>query len=169
MGDKIVYYGNDILKTIADEVKNINQNIIDLIDNMYNIMYKAKGIGLAGPQVDVSRKIITIDTQNLGKQKFALINPVIVSRSDDLVPYDEGCLSFPGLSLEIMRPSNVTVKAITPDGKEIKIDADDILARVLQHEIDHINGIVFIDHLEDHIRKSLRPDLKKIKKLNREK
>ncbi len=168
MNHKLVYYGNETLRKTADEIKNINQEIIDLIDVMYNIMYKERGIGLAGPQVDVSKKIITIDVEVYKGPQIVLINPEIIGRSDQVAPYEEGCLSLPGISQEVIRPSSITVKGITPDEKEIQIDADGILARVLQHEIDHLNGIVFIDHLEDHIRRGLRPELKKIKKLNKQ-
>lgn len=166
MNYKLVYYGNELLKKAADEVKNIDHEIIDLIDSMYNIMYKEKGIGLAGPQVNADKKIITIDIENFSGPRITLINPEIIDRSEELEPYEEGCLSFPGLSAEIIRPSKITVRGITPDEKEILIEADGLYARVLQHEIDHINGVVFIDHLEDHIRKSYRNELKKIKKLN---
>ncbi|MBN2040825.1 MAG: peptide deformylase [Spirochaetes bacterium] len=168
MSYKLVYYGSDILKNVADDVKNIDQNIIDLIDTMFNIMYKERGIGLAGPQANAGKKIITIDIENFGGQRIALINPEIISKSEETEPYEEGCLSFPGISEDIIRPSKVAVKGITPDGKEISFGADGLYARVLQHEIDHINGVVFIDHLEDHIRREYRKELKKIKKLNKD-
>lgn len=167
MSHKLVYYGNETLRKAANEIENINQEIIDLIDVMYNIMYTNKGIGLAGPQVDISKKIITIDIEDYNGPRIVLINPEIIAKSDQIVPYEEGCLSLPGISEEVLRPSSITVKGITPDEKEVKIDAEGLLARVLQHEIDHTNGIVFIDHLEDHIRRGLRPELKKIKKLNK--
>ena len=169
MSYKLVYYGNDTLRGVADELNNIDQEIVDLIDTMYNIMYKERGVGLAGPQVDVSKRIITIDTEDYNGKKLTLINPEIISKSEDIVPFEEGCLSLPGISREILRPSQITVKGVTADEKEVIIDADGLLARVLQHEIDHLNGIVFIDHLEDHLRKELRAELKKIKKLNKSK
>ncbi len=169
MKHSLVYYGNDVLRKPADEVKNINQEIIDLIENMFDVMYRNNGVGLAGPQVNESKKIITIDIKNAKYPGMTIINPEIVSLSDKTGPYEEGCLSLPGISAEIIRPLQITVKAFTPDGKEILINADGLLARVLQHEIDHLNGKVFIDHLEDHIRKELGPELKTIKKLNKTK
>jgi peptide deformylase len=168
MNRKLVYYGNETLRKVADKVKNINKEVIDLINTMYNVMYEARGVGLAGPQIDVSKKIITIDLYDPGRPRLALINPEIISNSDEVEPYEEGCLSLPGISESVIRPCRITVKGFTPDEKEVMIDADGLLARVLQHEIDHLNGIVFIDHLEDHIKKRLRSDLKKIKKLNKE-
>ncbi len=163
----LVYYGNETLKKVADSIQNINQDIIDLIDSMFNIMYKANGIGLAAPQIDISKRILTLDIEMYDGPSLTLINPEIISKSDIEEPYDEGCLSLPGISGEIIRPSEITVKGVTPDGKEIQIDAGGILARVLQHEIDHLNGVVFVDHLDDYIRKELTTELKRIKKLNK--
>ncbi len=168
MDYRLVYYGNETLRRVAEEVKEINHEVVNMIDSMYKIMYNAKGVGLAGPQIDVSRKIITIDVNDLSRPRLALINPEIISKSDELVPYEEGCLSLPGISESIIRPLKIIVKGFTPDEKEILLEADGLLARVLQHEIDHLNGIVFIDHLEDHIKKRLRSELKNIKKLNKE-
>ncbi|MCU0821391.1 MAG: peptide deformylase [Spirochaetes bacterium] len=166
MAYRLVYYGNETLKQIAGKVKNIDQDIIDLIDSMYNIMYREKGVGLAAPQVDVSKRIITIDIEHVDGPSLCLINPEIIAKSDSLVPYDEGCLSLPGISADIIRPAEITVKGVTPDGKEVKFDADGLLARVLQHEIDHLNGIVFIDHMDDYLKKEYTAEIKKIKKLN---
>lgn len=167
MSYKLVYYGNETLHRVAEKVMNIDQEVIDLIDSMYNIMYKSSGIGLAAPQVDISRRILTIDIELYDGPSLALINPEIVARSDENAPYDEGCLSLPGISGEVIRPAEITIKGVTPEGKEVKIDADGLLARVLQHEVDHLEGKVFIDHLDDYIRKELTSDLKKIKKLNK--
>ena len=163
----IVFYGNETLKQKAEEITNIDGKIIKLVDIMNNILFRNNGLGLAGPQIDVSKKIIVIDIENYKGPARALINPVIKERSSDIVPYDEGCLSIPGIFSEINRPSEIFVTGVTPEGKEVEIEADGLLARVLQHEIDHLNGIVFIDHLEKYQRDELRPRLKKIKKLNK--
>ncbi|MDY6935233.1 MAG: peptide deformylase [Spirochaetota bacterium] len=163
---KLVYYGNRTLRQVAEEVVNIDQKISDLIDSMYNIMYAGSGIGLAAPQVDVSKKIITLNLQMYNGPSLALINPIIIGNSEEIEPYEEGCLSIPGIRKEIYRPSKISVKGLTLDEKEVQIDADGLLARVLQHEIDHLNGIFFTDHLEDYLRKELTSQLKKIKKLN---
>jgi len=160
----LVYYGNETLKSVAEEIRNIDGEIIDLIDSMNNIMHKEKGIGLAGPQVDVAKRIILVDIE---EYKGALINPVVKEFSDGTEPYEEGCLSLPGIVSDIIRPSEILVSGVTPDGKEIEFEAEGLLARVLQHEIDHLNGKVFIDHLESYERNELRPYLKKIKKMNK--
>ena len=163
----IVYYGNETLKKVAEDILNIDGTVIQLIESMYKIMYQYNGIGLAAPQVDISRRLIVIDTREDDDSKLTLINPVIHSVSDEVEPYEEGCLSVPGIQADIIRPSEVLVTGITPDQKEIEIEADGILARVLQHEIDHLNGTLFIDHLEQHERNELRHQLKKIKKMSR--
>jgi len=166
MACRLVYYGNETLKKIAEKVKNIDQEIIDLIDSMYNIMYQENGVGLAAPQVDISKRILTVDIEHLEGPSITLINPEIIAKSDIQAPYDEGCLSLPGLSAEIIRPVEITVKGVTSDGKEVQFDADGLFSRVLQHEIDHLNGILFIDHMDEFLRKEYTSEIKKIKKLN---
>lgn len=167
MSYNIVYYGNETLRQVAEEVSNIDQDVIDLIDVMFNIMYKERGIGLAAPQVDVSRRILGIDLESYKGPVMALVNPQIIETSGDLVAYEEGCLSVPGIMRDIDRPDKILVKGITPDEKEVEFEADGLLARVLQHEIDHLNGTLFIDHLESFERNELRKNLKKIKKMNK--
>jgi peptide deformylase len=166
MTPSLVFFGNETLKSIAEEIINIDQDVISLIESMYKIMYRAKGIGLAAPQVDVSKRLIILDIEDSGGPSLTLINPVIKESSDMTEPYEEGCLSVPGVNADIIRPSEVLVTGITPEGKETEIEASGLLARVLQHEIDHLNGILFIDYLESYERNELRPHLKKLKKLN---
>ena len=167
MAYSLVYYGNETLKKVAEEVKNIDDEILSLVDSMFGVMYKAKGIGLAAPQVNVSKRIVVIDIKDFnGKPPLVLINPVIQESSNEIEPYDEGCLSLPGITADVIRPSRVKMQAHDISGKKIEIETGGLLARVLQHEIDHLNGIVFIDHLEEFIRRELRPELKKIKKMN---
>jgi peptide deformylase len=167
MAVRLVYYGNETLKKVAREVRNIDGEIIDLIESMFNVMYRSHGIGLAGPQVDEPKRLLVVDIEERNGPTLALINPVIKESSSEIEPYEEGCLSLPGITKEIVRPSSILISGITPDEKEIEFEADGLLARVLQHEIDHLNGKVFIDHLEDFERNELRAQLKKIKKLNK--
>jgi len=167
MGIELVFYGNETLKQVADEVTGIDGKLIKFIDKMYKIMYKSRGIGLAAPQVDVAKRLIIFDIEDSGGPSMTLINPEIHERSDDTEPYEEGCLSVPGISMDIIRPSEVFVTGLDTEGKKVEIEADGLLARVLQHEIDHLNGKLFIDHLESFERNELRSQLKKIKKLNK--
>lgn len=164
---KLVYYGNKTLHSIAQKVTNIDQDVIDLIESMYNIMYRSNGVGLAAPQVEQPRRLIILDIEHYKGPSLALVNPEVTASSDEKENYEEGCLSLPGITTDIMRPKEVTVKGVTPEGKEVTIDADGLLARVLQHEIDHLDGKVIVDYLEDHARKELNPELKNIKKMNR--
>lgn len=164
---KLAYYGNDVLKARAKKVDRIDQGVIDLIEAMFQVMHRERGIGLAAPQIAVSKRIIVVDLGVYKGPAVALINPAVVQSSENLVPYEEGCLSVPGIMKEIIRPEITLVTGITPEGKEVRIEADGLLSRVLQHEIDHLNGVLFVDRLEEHIRKELTPELKKIKKLNR--
>ncbi len=165
---QLVYYGNDTLKKVAEEVTDIDGALVELIESMYGIMYRAGGIGLAAPQVDISRRVIILDLQEKKGPSFPLINPVIREFSDEVEPYEEGCLSIPGIMRDVTRPVEVLVSGVDIEGNEIEFEAGGLLARVLQHEIDHINGMLFIDRIEDFQRRELRPELKKIRKLNRE-
>jgi len=134
---------------------------------MFEIMKVNNGIGLAAPQINLLQQIVTVDLESYNLGKMAILNPRIVHLSEDREPYDEGCLSIPGIYESVIRPVRIVVEALDLEGKEIEINADGILARVLQHEIDHLHGILFIDHIEEHIRRNYLKELKQIKKMNR--
>lgn len=163
----LTFFGNEILRQTAKDVTNIDGRVADLVKSMYEVMYKFNGIGLAAPQIGISSRLIVIDTQENDGSPFALINPVIQEVSAELCTYEEGCLSLPKITEEVLRPEKILVSGINLDGKEMRIEANDLLARVLQHEIDHLNGKLFIDYLEQWQRDELRQQLKKIKKLNK--
>jgi len=152
---QIVRYGNPILTKKAEEIINIDKYIEELAQNMVQTMYAAPGIGLAAPQVNVSKRLITVDlsvgedSQNL----IILINPELTSQEGEVI-YEEGCLSVPDISEKVVRPSRVIVKGIDLKGNEKIVEAEGILARALSHEIDHINGKLFIDRLSP-LKKSL--------------
>ena len=168
MAIDLIYYGHETLKKVAEEVSNIDGELIDFIDSMFNVMYRSRGIGLAAPQVDKSRRVVTLDIDDDKKNiVMEMINPVIREFSKKEEPYEEGCLSVPRIMGEVVRPAEISVTYLDRDGKKIDLEAKGLLARVIQHEVDHLNGILFVDHLEDYTRNELRPELKKIKKLNR--
>lgn len=167
MGCKLVYYGNETLSGIAKEVENIDGAIASIIDNMFEIMYKEAGIGLAAPQVNLGKRIIVVDTGEGHNGKMALINPVIKEKSDSTEPYDEGCLSLPGIYSEVIRPFSILLSGYNRDGKEVTFEAEGINARVLQHELDHLDGIFFVDRIEKYKKDELRKELKRIKKMGR--
>lgn len=138
----IVTYPDKILRNKSQEIKEVDQEVKDLALNMIETMKKSDGVGLAGSQVGINKRIVVIGWED---NDIVLINPVVTKKSILKCVEKEGCLSFPELELEIKRPKKVTVQAIDYSGKKIKIDAEGLLARILQHEIDHINGILIID------------------------
>jgi peptide deformylase len=147
--------GAEVLRRPAREVAEIDDDLRALIDDMFETMYEAEGIGLAGPQVGVSMRVIVVDVQREGVEPFALINPRIVETAKDVEKADEGCLSIPGLTAPVERPVSVVVEGLDEDGETVRIEADDLLGRCLLHEIDHLDGILFIDRLSPLKRQML--------------
>lgn len=138
---KVVLAGDPVLRRIAHPVKEVNENIKKLLDNMAETLYHAKGVGLAAPQVGISKRVIVVD---IGEGLFKLVNPEIVS-SSGIQDGAEGCLSVPDVVGNVKRSEHVKVKALNEDGDEVTIEASGYLARAFQHEIDHLNGIIFTD------------------------
>jgi len=140
--------GDPVLREKARRIRTIDRSILKLIDDMWETMYDAPGVGLAAPQIGVSLKLVVIDVHDPKHEKIALVNPEIVKRSGER-RVDEGCLSVPGFRGEIVRSVKVLAKGIDPyTGKEVRIKAqDDLMAEALEHEIDHVNGILYIDYL----------------------
>ena len=144
---KILTYPDSLLTMTSEQVKEIDQSVQDIIDNMTLMMYEAQGIGLAGVQVGIHKKIIIYDVLQKNGQKTpqALINPEIVSSNGVAVSENEGCLSLPDFRANIKRAASVFVSALDRNGKPLEIEADGLLSIVLQHEIDHLTGILMID------------------------
>jgi len=167
---EVITYGHPVLRQVASPVGRIDERVRRLILDMEEALAEEQGIGLAAPQIGVSERVVIIDLSRSGQQtKMALLNPEIVFASRDLVPYEEGCLSVPDVWGTVLRPSTVRVKARTLQGKSILIEADDILARVLQHEIDHLNGKLFIDYLNEEDRQKNAEKIEAILEANRKK
>ena len=133
--------GDPILRQIAEPVAKIDRKIKKILDEMTETMYQAEGIGLAAPQVGISLRIVVID---VGQELIELINPVIIE-ADGSATEPEGCLSVPGMYGEVERCTSVIVEGLNRTGKKVRISASGLLARALQHEIDHLNGVLFID------------------------
>jgi peptide deformylase len=144
---KIEMLGSEVLRRPAEEVAEIGEELRLLVQDMFETMRDAEGIGLAGPQVGVSKRILVVDLADERTAPFALVNPRIVETSKETEKADEGCLSIPGAIGLVNRPARVSVEGVDADGCPVRIDADGLLARCLQHEIDHLDGILFIDHL----------------------
>ncbi len=165
---KIVEIPDPRLKKISEPVKEINQDIINLLDDMLETMYSAPGIGLAAVQIGVLLRMIVVDiaAKDETPNPIFLINPEIIEASENLQECEEGCLSVPKQFATITRPAEVTVKYLDKKGNVSQIKADGLLAVVLQHEIDHLNGKVFIDYLSPLKRKILLRKLQKERRLN---
>lgn len=144
--------GDPVLRELAREVNEITPQIKQLLDDMAETMYDAEGVGLAAPQVGIGKRLLVIDALD-EHGLLKLINPVIVSRSGRETAV-EGCLSFPGVAGEVERSEDVTVRALDPDGKTVEFCATGLLARAFQHEIDHLDGILFVDRVIRFIEES---------------
>jgi len=142
----IVLYPEAGLREVCAPVPEMNDEIDKLIDDMFYTMYDAPGIGLAAPQIAVQERIIVVDVSETKDQPIALINPEII-RSAGQISWEEGCMSIPGIYATVKRPSDIIVRGMNRDGKIIELEADELLAVCIQHEIDHLNGTLFIDHL----------------------
>ena len=143
----ILRYPDPRLHRVAEPVREVDDGIRQLVRDMAETMYVAPGIGLAATQVDVHLRVIVIDVSEARDQLRVFINPEIVERSDDTKVYEEGCLSVPGIYDEVERPDRVTVRALDENGQPFTLQADGLLAVCVQHEIDHLNGRVFVQYL----------------------
>lgn len=140
---------NPLLKKKSEPVAQVDDDIRKLTDDMLETMYEAPGIGLAAPQVGVLKRIVVIDVsrENEPRRPYRMINPVIIDRSEERVMHDEGCLSVPEQYAEVERAKSVTVRYTDENGKERELHAEGLLAIAVQHELDHLDGKLFIDHL----------------------
>ena len=154
------------LKKISQPVKQVDASVRKLMDDMLETMYHAPGIGLAAPQVGVLKRVIVLDLAREGEepQPLRIANPEIVWVSDDDATYNEGCLSVPEHYADVVRPGACRVKYLDQDNKQQEIAAEGLLATCLQHEIDHLDGVLFIDHLTALKRNMILRKLLKAKK-----
>ncbi|MBM3672493.1 MAG: peptide deformylase [Actinobacteria bacterium] len=154
---EIRLFGDPVLRQRAPEVTELDGDLARLVDTMIETMHAAPGIGLAAPQVGVQKRLYTYD---IGEGPGVVINPEIVESSGEWV-YDEGCLSVPGLSFEIVRPKLVTVRGMDLDGNDVVIEGDELMGRLIQHEIDHLDGVLLLDRLEKAARKEAMRELRR--------
>ena len=158
----VVKYGDPILTRRAEEVADFDDNLHKLIDDMFETMYGAPGVGLAAPQVGVLKRLFVMDCTSGKdkKHKLVLINPVIETEEGEQIG-EEGCLSFPGVFLEVKRPQRVVVRARDLDGSELTLDVMDLEARCVSHETDHLDGELFINYLSPLKRDLTKRKIKK--------
>ncbi len=151
----ILFYPDPQLRKVASTVANVDGRVAQLVDDMLATMYDAPGIGLAATQINVHERIVVIDVSDECDAPLTLINPEL-KLTEGEVEMQEGCLSIPGIYENITRPANVTVAAIDREGNPFELDADGILAVCIQHEIDHLNGKLFVDYLSPLKRNRIR-------------
>ena len=162
----IIIAPDPVLKAKAKPVENIDGGIVRLMDDMLETMYKAPGIGLAAPQIGILQRVIVVDVADKDEkpQPFAMANPEILWQSDETSVHNEGCLSLPDHYADVTRPKQVRLRYIGRDGEVRELDADNLLATCVQHEIDHLNGVLFIDHISLLKRNMILRKLQKAKK-----
>lgn len=157
----ILHYPDKRLHKVAKPVAQVDDRIRKLAADMIETMYDAPGVGLAATQVDVHERVVVIDVSEDKEGLMVLINPEIISYSDEQKTYEEGCLSVPGVYDEVERPSTVRVRALNLEGEPFEFDAEGLLAVCVQHEIDHLNGRVFVQHLSMLKQTRLKAKLRK--------
>lgn len=145
----LVLLPDPILRQPSKTIERVDDQLRRLADDMLETMYDAPGIGLAAVQVGEPIRMLVMDVTKEGEEKkpFVLVNPEIVASGDEVSIYEEGCLSIPDYYAEVERPARVTVNYLDRDGKSCSLEADGVLATCVQHEIDHLNGVLFIDHI----------------------
>jgi peptide deformylase len=151
-------FGDPVLRTHADTVDDLSSSLERLIDDMLETMYEAPGVGLAAPQIGIPKRIFVAD---VGEGPFVMMNPEIAELSSETWVFDEGCLSVPGRFWPIERPAFARAKGIDLDGTPVEYAGDELMGRVLQHEIDHLQGVLLLERLPKRTRKSALRDLRK--------
>ncbi|MGB5438569.1 MAG: peptide deformylase [Gammaproteobacteria bacterium] len=164
---KILHYPDPRLRTVAKPVSRVDDTVRRLLDDMLETMYSAPGIGLAATQVNVDRRIVVIDISEDKNQPLYLINPVIIEL-EGIEEMDEGCLSVPGVFETVQRADRVKMQALDREGRPFELQADGLLAVCIQHEIDHLDGKLFVDYLSQLKQKRIRKRLEKEEKLEKQ-
>jgi peptide deformylase len=163
----ITLIGDKILRKKAKQVSDVDLETVELIKNMFSTMRNANGIGLAANQVGVDKSIIIVDVSAVEEYKnikpIVFINPEIIYRSEEKIVMEEGCLSIPDIRCEIERPKDITIRYKDTDMKDQQLEATGLLARVIQHEYDHIKGVLFVDLIDQMEKKKLKKPISKIK------
>lgn len=160
---QILHYPDPRLRNVAEPVAEVTDEIKQLVDDMFETMYSAEGIGLASIQVNVPHRVITIDTSRTKDQPLTLINPEILA-SEGTEKMQEGCLSFPGVFEPVQRAAQIKIRALDREGQTYELDADGLLAVCIQHEMDHLDGKMIVDYQSPLKRKLIRRKVEKIKR-----
>lgn len=158
---QILEFPDPRLRMVAKTVSGIDDSIKELVSDMLSTMYAAPGVGLAATQVNVHKRVIVIDVSEDKSHPLVFINPEITILNDSLCEYSEGCLSVPGYYESVERPEQILVKALDREGKPFELRPDGLLAVCIQHELDHLNGKLFVDYLSNLKRQRIRKQLEK--------
>ena len=154
--------GDGILREKTENVTVFDDDFKELIKKMYKVMVKSKGIGLAAPQVGISKRFFIVDIEQKKDSMIMIANPEVVYTSEDQEEMEEGCLSVPGVWGKVTRPHSIVMKGKNINGEDIQITAEGLFARALLHEKDHLDGILFVDKLSDEEKAKISPDLEKL-------
>ncbi|WP_448249586.1 peptide deformylase [Thalassotalea agariperforans] len=158
----VLRFPDERLRTKAAEVTEVTDDIRKIVDDMFDTMYEENGVGLAATQVNIHQRIVVMDVSSDDtKTPLTFINPEIIKKSDETFVNEEGCLSVPGCYAKVTRHERVTVKALDRDGKEFTLDGDELLSICIQHELDHLAGILFVDYLSPLKRQRIKTKLEK--------
>jgi peptide deformylase len=147
---QVVHYPEPVLRKRADDVPEVDDSVRSTVAAMFRTMYEDKGVGLAAPQVGLRKRILVLNPTgdpDEADQELALVNPTIVDRSGPTTRMEEGCLSFPGIYAEVERPDRCRVRALTPAGESVEREFEGFLSRVIQHEYDHLEGVLLVDRM----------------------
>ena len=159
---KILIFPDQRLRTVAKEVLDINEEIKTLCNDLLETMYEGKGIGLSATQVNIHKRILVVDVSEEKDSPIIFINPSVEVLGQEEKIYGEGCLSVPGFFEEVSRPAKIKITALNLDGEEFSIEAEDLLAVAVQHEMDHLDGKIFVDFLSNLKRQRIKQKLIKI-------
>jgi len=160
----ILEFPDPRLRTRARTVAEVDERIRQLVDDMFETMYAAPGIGLAATQVNVHERVVVMDISEEGNQPLVFINPEVEVIGDESRDYQEGCLSVPGFYEDVARPAQIRVKALDRDGNPFELEPDGLLAVCIQHELDHLEGKLFVDYLSPVKRQRIRQKLEKLQR-----
>jgi len=150
---QVITLGNELLRQKAEKIGKINKEIVDMANRMLEILKKEKGVGIAGPQIGFMKRIFVIHIE--GDDERIFINPSILETSQETVKFEEGCLSVPGVYVDVVRSESIKIQAWNEKGKPFTLEANGLLARVIQHEYDHLEGVLFLDRVSELKRKKL--------------
>jgi len=157
----VLKFPDERLRTKAKPVDNINNDVKTIVNDMFETMYAENGVGLAATQVNIHQQIVVIDVSENKEQSYVLINPEIIKKNDETLINEEGCLSVPSSYAKVERHTQVTVRAQDIEGNTFELDGEELLAICIQHELDHLKGILFVDYLSPLKRKRIQTKLEK--------